>query len=130
MNETYQVVYCDARLWENPSVNIALTQWHLLDCPLIGIQRLESARLSAQELKKRYQTKIEILIIGNREVAARDADWLYGIHALRGADARQDSPVYVLERKEVMQEIDELKKQGKLPRKPPKYQKPNVRSNH
>jgi len=109
MTETYQVVYCDARPWKNPPVNIALTQWHLLDCPLIGIQRLESARLSALELKKRYQTKIQILIIGNREAATRDADWLYGIHALRGADARQDSPVYVFEKEEVTQEINKLR---------------------
>jgi len=130
MNEAYQVVYCDASLWENPSVNIALTQWHLLDCPLIGIQRLESARSSALQLKKKYQTKIEILIIGNREVAARDADWLYGIHTLRGADARQDSPIYVLERKEVMREIDELKNKEGCPRKPANYQKPNAHRNH
>jgi len=110
MNETYQVVYCDARSWENPSVNIALTQWHLLDCPLIGIQRLESARLSALELKKRYQTKIEILIIGNREAATRDADQLYGIYTLRGANAQQDSPIYVFEKEEVIREINSLKK--------------------
>jgi len=114
MNETYQVVYCDARLWENPSVNIALTQWHLLDCPLIGIQRLKSARLSALELKKRYQTKIEVLIIGNREAAGRDADWLYCIHTLRGANAQEDSPIYVFEREETIQEIDELRKTNPL----------------
>jgi len=110
MNEAYQVVYCDARLWKNPSVNIALTQWHLLDCPLIGIQRLESARSSALQLKNKYKTKIEILIIGNREVATRDADWLYGIHTLRGANAQQNSPIYVFEREETTQEIDELRK--------------------
>jgi len=109
MKETYQVVYCDARPWENPSVNIALTQWHLLDCPLIGIQRLKSARLSALELKKRHQTKIEVLIIGNQEAATRDADWLYGIHTLRGANARQDSPIYVFEKEEVTQEINKLR---------------------
>jgi len=114
MTETYQVVYCDARPWENPSVNIAFTQWHLLDCPLIGIQRLKSARLSALELKKRYQTKIEVLIIGNREAAGRNADWLYGIHTLRGANARQDSPIYVFEREETIQEIDELRKTNPL----------------
>jgi hypothetical protein len=110
MNEAYQVVYCDARRWEDPSVDIALTQWHLLDCPLIGIQRLKSARLSALRLKNRYKTKIEILIIGNREVAGRDADWLNGIHTIRGANAQQNSPVYVFEKEEVMREIDSLKK--------------------
>jgi len=109
MNETYQVVYCDARPWENPSVSIAVTEWHLLDCPLIGIQRLESARSSALQLKKKYKTKIEVLIIGNREVAARDADWLLGIHTLRGANAQQDSPIYVFEKEEVIREINSLK---------------------
>jgi len=110
MKEAYQVVYCDARLWKNPSVNIALTQWHLLDCPLIGIQRLESARSSALQLKKKYKTKIEVLIIGNREATARNADQLYGVYALRGANAQQDSPIYVFEREETIQEIDELRK--------------------
>lgn len=110
MTEAYQVVYCDARLWEKPSANIAFTQWHLLDCPLIGIQGLKSARLAALKLKKRYLAKIEILIIGNREVAARNADSLYGIHALRGANAQQNSPIYVFEREETTREIDELRK--------------------
>src|SRR3972149_6737930 len=100
MNETYQVVYCDARQWKNPSVNIAFTEFHVLDCLLIGIEKLDSARFSARELKKRYKTKIEILLIGNRDVSKRDADWLYGIKTLRGANARQDSPLYVLDRKE------------------------------
>jgi len=114
MNEAYQVVYCDARRWEDPSVNIALTEWHLLDCPLIGIQTLKSARSSALQLKKKYRTKIEILIIGNREVAARDADSLYGIHTLRGANAVQDSPTYVFEREKVMREINRVKKRSCL----------------
>jgi len=108
MNEAYQVIYCDSRLLKNSSLDIALTEWHLLDCPLIGIEKLDSARFSARKLKKRYKTKIEILIVGNRGAAKRDADWLYGIIALRGANARQDSPLYVLEKKEVMREIDKL----------------------
>jgi hypothetical protein len=109
MNEAYQVVYCDVRQWENPSANIAFTQWHLLDCPLIGIQRLKSARSSALQLKKKYRTKIEVLIIGSLEAAARNADWLFGIHTLRGANAQQNSPIYVFEREETMREIDELR---------------------
>jgi hypothetical protein len=107
MNETYQVVYCDARQLKKPSINIALVEWYVLECPLIGIEKLNSARLRAQELKKRYKTNIEILLIGNKGVAKRDADWLYGIKALQGANAREDSPLYVLERKEVIRELNE-----------------------
>ena len=66
MKEAFQVIYCDARPWENSSADIRLTQWHVLDCPLIGIEKLKAARLSAQELKMLYEDEVEVLIIGNR----------------------------------------------------------------
>jgi len=113
MNETYQVIYCDARPWKNSSWNIALTQWHVLDCPLIGIEKLNVARSSAQELKTLYNGEIEVLIIGNNGVGSRDADYLYGIKALRGADARQDTHLYIF-RDKIKSTLKKWKKRSRL----------------
>ena len=106
----YQTVFCDCRPWEKASWNVGWTEWHLLDCPLIGIGDIYTARLRAKKLKTEYGRKVQALIISGMDVAKRDADYLFGIKALRGANAREDAPSYVLEREEIEEELSRLAK--------------------
>lgn len=106
----YQVVFSDCRPWEKASWNIAWTEWHLPDCPLIGIRDIQTARLRAKKLKTKYGRKVQAIIISGMDVAKRNADYLFGIKALRGADAREDAASYVLEREEIEEELSRLVK--------------------
>ena len=112
-NRIYQIVYCDCRPWDEDHWKfLKWTEWYVLECPLIGIEDLKTARLRAKQLKQKYGKNVQIVIVGEilrKTCKTLDADHLYGITALRGADAREEkAPEWVFEKEEIEKEIREL----------------------
>lgn len=106
----YQIAYCDCRPWDEDFRKfVEWTEWYVLECPLIGIKDLETARFRAKQLKQRYSKNVQVLIIGEilrKTCKTLDADHLYGITALRGLDAREEkAPEWIFEREEIRKEI-------------------------
>ena len=98
MKKIYQVVYCDSKFWErdNPLQEQIERKFrfYLLQCPLIGIEDLETARERAKkELKDEFGKRAQTIIISEVESQFRGitADDLTGITVLRGADATECS---------------------------------------
>lgn len=98
MSRIYQVVYCDTRPWKSKDWRMEWTKWYLIECPLIGIKDLNSAKNRAKKLKEEYPM-VEAIIIGEtRKDFSRVADpCLEGINTLRGAQACEGEPSYDLE---------------------------------
>lgn len=98
MSRIYQVVYCDVRPWKSKDWRMEWTKWYLIDCPLVGIKDLDSARHRAKELKEECPM-VEAIIIGktDKDFSRVTVDCLKGISALRGANACEGLPSYDLE---------------------------------
>ena len=87
MGKLYQIIYYvtkDVSPWEP-----WWTYPYLLQCPAVGIKGLEAARKRAKEWKEKLGEKFQPIIIGETDTdfESVDCDCLYGITALRGANA-------------------------------------------
>ena len=93
--EIYQVVYCDSKFWATKNLQEQIEinfRWYLLECPLIGIKDLRTARERAKkEIKNRFGERAQVIIIGEVEGQFKGitADDLLGIIVLRGANATE-----------------------------------------
>jgi hypothetical protein len=69
----YQVAYCDSRFWnqEEPLINqVERTfRWYLLECLIIGIADLGTAReMAKSKIKARFGPRTQIVIFGLKKV--------------------------------------------------------------
>jgi hypothetical protein len=90
------------------------TNWYLLECPLVGIKDLNTARLKARDLKKKHGKSVQVVIIGEtlkKDFRTLDADNLYGVSALRGANAKEESPSWIFEREEIEKNVRMIQKE-------------------
>ena len=94
-NGIYQVAYCDSKFWDETkplAEQVERTfRWYLIECPLIGFKDIVMARYRARELKDKFGTRAQVIIIGEvkSQFETVTADDILNIATLRGADATE-----------------------------------------
>lgn len=94
-NRIYQVAYCDSKFWDETKTLTEQVErtfrWYLIECPLIGIKDIATARHRAKELKHDFGTRAQAIIISEvkDQYETITADDILGIAALRGANATE-----------------------------------------
>jgi hypothetical protein len=92
---SYQIAYCDSKFWKSVPLESQVERtfrWYLLECPIVGIVALGMARETAlKKIKARFGSRAQVVIFGleRGQYTQRDADSIWGIAVLRGANAEE-----------------------------------------
>jgi len=105
-NKAYQIVYCDSKFWDETTTlkeqGESTFRWYLIECPLIGIKDIATARIRAKELKDEFGTRAQAIIISEvkGQFETITADDLLGITTLGGSDATEcEAPEVIFTKK-------------------------------
>jgi len=106
--KVFNVVYCDSKFWmDEPSLKLQdnmTFRFYLLRSPAVGITDLDVARQMAKELKDRYGSRAQVVIIGEFAAARQfryvDFDNMLGVTVLQEANAAHcEGPRIIFTRK-------------------------------
>jgi hypothetical protein len=95
-SKIYQIVYCDSKFWDEDQPLMEQVErtfrWYLLECPAVGIKDIATAKQRAiEELKAEFGARAQVVIFSEEkgQYAGLDADSIFGVTVLRGANATE-----------------------------------------